>query len=65
MPDLSEVHDRNLSGGAAPGHTDGHGHDEGVPRKQREDTSRGGNKGFDTVGEHPLDQPMESSIRTQ
>jgi len=26
LPDLSEVNDRVASGGAAPGHQDGHGH---------------------------------------
>lgn len=44
LPDLSEVNDRTASGGAAPGHQDGHGHD--APRTQDERTGIGLRKDF-------------------
>ncbi|EXJ60687.1 hypothetical protein A1O7_04840 [Cladophialophora yegresii CBS 114405] len=62
LPDLSEVNDRTLSFGAAPGHQDGHGHE--APRTQGERTGMGSKNDLGKAGEHPLDNPTdESAIR--
>ncbi|KIW68439.1 hypothetical protein PV04_04385 [Phialophora macrospora] len=62
LPDLSEVNDRTLSGGAAPGHQDGHGHE--APRTQGERTGMGSKNDLGKADSHPLDAAQdESAIR--
>jgi hypothetical protein len=57
MPNLSEVKDGVASGGTAPGHQDGHGHE--APRTSGEKKGTFPNNNYGKAGPHPVDEVQD------